>query len=236
MYNATISADIIASTALVGVEVEELSKKIHWLFDKINEYQKRSNKENVYSRLVSGDLIESLIMNPQDALRIALIIKTGIKSFLIDDKYGNIQQQKYRKLFQTYGIRVAIGIGEMNTKLLDKDILNGEAIFRSGRLISEQKTSNKERIVVKNTLFFDSPSKIQVDIFSTLMILLDELLNKTTQKQSNILLLKLLGHSETDIAEELKIKQSSVNQQSRAAGWNAIEQAVRFYSNYDFSM
>ena len=235
MYNATLSADIIASSVLDSQEIDLLSERIHWLFEQINESQIKHGKEKIFSRLVSGDLIELLVMDPRDALKIALIIKNGIKSFPIAENKGKSNSNKYRKLFRTYGVRIAIGIGEMTTDLIEKDILSGDAIIRSGRLIAEQKTSNKERVVIKNTLFFDSPIKTQTDLFPVLLSLLDELLNKTTTKQSQILLLKLLGYSEAEIARELGIKQATVNKQSRAAGWNSIEQAVRYYSNFNFS-
>lgn len=235
MYNATISADIIASSSLDGEEIDHLTQRISWLFEQINENQRKWEKEIIFSRLVSGDLIECLIINPCDALKIALIIKSGIKSFPLYSDYEKSSLNKYRKLFQTYGVRIAIGIGQMNMNLLDKNILNGDAINRSGRLIAEQKTSNKERVVIKNTFFFDSPVKAQTDLFSLIMSLLDEILNKTTAKQSNIILFKLLGYSEAEIAQELGIKQSTVNQQSKAAGWNSIEQAVRYYSCFDFT-
>ena len=235
MYQATISADIIASSSLNIEEIDLITQRIYWLFEQINENQQRLGKNKIFSRLVSGDHIECLLMDPCDALRVALIIKNGIKSFPLYDLYEESALKKSRKLFQTYGVRVAIGIGEMNTELLEKNILNGDAINRSGRLLAQQKTSNKERAVIKNTLFFDSPIESQSNLFSVIMALLDELLNKTTTKQSNILIFKLLGYTEMEIAQEFGITQSTVNQQSKAAGWNAIEQAVQYYFNFDFS-
>ena len=61
------------------------------------------------------------------------------------------------------------------------------------------------------------------------MALLDHTINKATEKQSLILYLKLLGKSENEIAKELGISQSSVNQHSTSLGWNAIEKAVTFF-------
>ena len=235
MYNATISADIIASSTLNGEEIDLLTQRIYWLFEQINDNQQKSGKDKVFCRLVSGDLIECLITDPRDALRIALIIKNGIKSFPYNNRNKKKNSNKYRKLFQSYGVRVAIGIGEMNMELLNKNILNGDAISRSGRLISEQKTSNKERIVIKKTLFFDSPIIVQTELFSVITSLLDSLLNKMTAKQSTIILFKLLGYSEAGIAQLLEITQSAVNQQSKAAEWNSVEQAIQYYSCFNFS-
>ncbi len=230
MLRATISADIIASSSLKGYEIDALTQRIHSLFEMINNYQQKNNLSEVKSRLVAGDLIECLVYNPQDALRIALILKAGIKSFPLDEW----KHDKYRKAFETYGVRVAIGIGEMDLSLVGRDIFKGDAIVRSGRMIADQRTSNKERLVMKSTLFFDSPSEKDKQLFGAVASLLDFLFGKMTRRQSEIILWRLLGHSEKDIASEFKVTQSSVNQQSRTSGWSAIEEAVNLFSSFDF--
>ena len=230
MVRAAISADIIASSSLTGNEIDALTQRIHSLFELIHNYQKKNGLSEVKLRLVSGDLIECLLYNPQDALRIALILKTGIKSFPLDP----IRQDKYRKAFETYGIRVAVGVGDMDLSLVDKNIFKGDAISRSGRTIGNQKTSNKERLIMKNTLFFDSSSERNNQLFNTIMSLLDFVFSKMTTRQSEIILWRILGYSEKDIASEFAITQSSVNQQSRTSGWAAIEDAINLYSGFDF--
>ncbi len=106
----------------------------------------------------------------------------------------------------------------MDIQLADKNILKGEAITISGRLISEQKTSNKERVTIKNTLFFSSESEYQNSIFQTIFSLLDTIFTKMTRKQSEIILWRLIGYSEQEIASEFGVSQSSVNQHSKNAG------------------
>jgi hypothetical protein len=196
----------------------------------INNYQRDNKRPEATLRLVSGDLIECLVQNPQDALRIALILKAGIKSFPLDEW----KHDKYRKAFETYGVRVAIGIGEMDLSLIGRNIFKGDAIVRSGRMIADQRTSNKERLVMKNTLFFDSPSEKDNQLFRALVSLLDFVFGKMTRRQSEIILWRLLGYSEKDTVSEFGITQSSVNQQSRTAGWSAIEEAVNLFSSFDF--
>ncbi|MDR0955048.1 MAG: hypothetical protein LBM20_06695 [Rikenellaceae bacterium] len=186
-------------------------------------------------RLVAGDLIECLLLYPNDALQMTLSLKAGIKSFPLDNtvKQGSTTK-KYRKLFETYGIRAAIGIGEMDMKLSDKGIWNGEAIYLSGRRITEQKTSNKERVTIKNSLFFDSFSLDQKLIFQPMLSLLDTLFTKMTRKQSEIIYHRLIGRSEQEIADNLKISQSSVNQHLKKAGWGAIKESLDLFSYFDF--
>lgn len=235
MKRATISADIVASSSLSAEELEHLTQQIHDLFEKIQRYQKDNNKEEIKMRLIAGDLLECLLLNPNDALRLALTFKAGIKSFPLSNVINqNSTIEKYRKLFEVYGIRAAIGIGEMDIELADRNILKGEAINISGRLISEQKTSNKERVTIKNTLFFRSENEYQNTIFQPVLSLLDTIFTKMTRKQSEIILWKLLGYSEQEIAEEFKVSQSSVNQHSKNAGWTSIEEAINLFSSFDF--
>ncbi|MDF9829157.1 RNA polymerase subunit sigma-70 [Parabacteroides sp. PF5-6] len=235
MKRATLSADIVASSSLSTRELDHLTQRIYNLFEKIQNYQDDNNKGKLKMRLTAGDLVECFLFDPNDALRVALALKAGIKSFPLDDFFNHDPTtEKYRKLFEMYGIRIAIGIGDMDLELADKNILKGEAITLSGRLISEQKTSNKERVTIKNTLFFRSESEYQNRIFQPIFSLLDTIFTKMTRKQSEIVLWKLVGYSEQDIAHEFGVSQSSVNQHSKNAGWTSIEEAVFLFSIFDF--
>lgn len=235
MKRATISADIVASSSLSARDLDHLTQRIYNLFEKIRNYQDDNNKGELKMRLVAGDLIECLLFDPNDALRVALVLKAGIKSFPLNDFINDDSTtEKYRKLFELYGIRAAIGIGEMDVELAHKNILKGKAINISGRLISEQKTSNKERVTIKNTLFFGSGSEYQNSIFQPMLSLLDTIFTKMTRKQSEIILWKLIGYSEQDISKEFGVSQSSVNQHSKNAGWASIEEALYLFSTFDF--
>lgn len=235
MKRATISADIIASSSLSAEELYNLTQFIYSLFEKIQSYQNDNHKAGIKMRLVAGDLIECLLMNPNDALRTALILKAGIKSFPTAPPTAHDPAiEKYRKLLEIHGIRAAIGIGDIDIELADKHILKGEAINISGRLISEQKTSNKERVTIKNTLFFGSESEYQSTIFQPILSLLDTIFTKMTRKQSEIILWKLLGYSEQKIADEFNVSQSSVNQHSKNAGWTSIEEALHLFETFNF--
>ena len=44
----------------------------------------------------------------------------------------------------------------------------------------------------------------------------------------------LYGKSENEIAEQLKINQSVVNQHSTTFGWNAVEQLLKYYEQMEF--
>jgi hypothetical protein len=237
MLHATISADIIASSSLSAAEIQSLTGRISEIFIQMDDYQKSAGKERLTSRLVAGDTIECFIPNPGDALRIALILKSGIKSFRLGKQaIEDRNRVKLRKLFESYGVRIAVGIGEMDEELLDRGIFNGSAINLSGRSISLQKTSNKERVTVKTTFFVGSINGYHSNIFSPVFLLLDTLFNKMTLRQSEIVYMKLLELPEFVISERLGITQSSVNQHSTAAGWNSIEEALKMFETFDFNV
>ena len=105
-YYAAISADIVSSTSLTADQWKSLTIKVRTLLDRIADHY-----DGFWGRLVKGDSIECVMENPGNALRIALLLKTLVKSFVPLDGIADDD-------FRRYGIRLAIGIGEM--RIIDK--------------------------------------------------------------------------------------------------------------------
>ena len=213
---ATISADLISSTALSVAEVVVVKKQLMDLFTRLEQIY-----PGFWGRIVKGDSIECVIPDPKDALRVALMIKTALKAL-------NIEGGEEKRLFQVYAVRIAIGIGQM--RLVDRanDMMDGEAIYLSGRKLEEMGSP------VKGTLQIVSPIGIGAAL-QAVGILVDAIVNKATSKQCQVVYYKLLDKSEQEITEILKINQSSVNQRSTAAKWYAIDAALRYFELIDFS-
>ena len=136
-------------------------------------------------------------------------------------------------LYRKYGIRIAVGIGEMRVADQKNDILDGEAIYNSGRLLEGQMVA-KDRPSIKRSLFFgfkDTVLSAQMDV---IFGLLDAILKDMTIRQSEILYYKLLGANEEEIASKLSIKQSAVNQQSNSFSWPSIGSAVNYFEKLNF--
>jgi len=224
MQKAVISGDIISSTSLSVKDKTLLENSLKKLLKEIK------NKFGVFGRVIKGDYLEFVIPEPQNALRVALAIKSFIKSVALNDVLLNKAKSRI-KLFKMYGVRLAIGYGELERFDSKKGIIDGEAIYLSGRLISGISTHNEERAVIKNTLYFSSSNKELNEKFEPVFTLLDVLVSKATARQCEVLYLKLLGDSETIIAAKLNINQSAVNQRSTSLGWNSIEKAVDYFSN-----
>jgi hypothetical protein len=221
MNRAAISGDIIAYTSLSSSEKTKLETAVIQLLKDL------SIRFGVYGRMIKGDYLECYIPDPADALRVALAIKSYIKSFSLE---LNDSKDKRIKAFKTYGIRLAIGIGEISRFDPTKGIIDGEAIYFSGRIINESRsTSDKERIVVKNTLFIKTNDENLNSEFEPVLALIDALISKATARQCKVLCLKLMGNDEDAIAKKLQLFQSTINQHSTGIGWNAIEKAVLHY-------
>jgi len=215
MY-ATISADIVSSTSLSEVETVELKQYVE---DQLKMLE--SLYPNFWGRLIKGDYIECVIPNVSDAFRIALIIKNSIKAFEINKTIGN-------KLFYTYGARIAIGIGKMRIINKEQDIMDGEAIYLSGRSLAKMGSLSKGALTIE-TINKDLSQRLQV-----IAVLTDAILNNTTSKQSQVVYYKLLGYKESEIAKKMKIYQSGVNNHSSSAKWYCIEEALNYFEQIKF--
>lgn len=216
-----LSADIVAFTSLD----EELRNQ---LIEYLNILIKSLEKDfGTYGRIIKGDYIEIVVENPVNALTIMLQLKSYIKSFSL-----NIENSKNNRLknFKNYGVRIAMGYGKLDKYDKENGIIDGEAIYYSGRKLNEEtKTYNKERIVIKNTLFFISENDALNQNINTILGLIDILINNATAKQCQILYFRLLGLTEQEIAKELDTKQPTVNKQLTSIGWNAIEKSIKYF-------
>ena len=215
MY-ATLSADIVSSTSLSKEGTIELKQRIDCLFQLLGE-----KFPGFWGRQIKGDYIECLIPKVSDSLRIALIIKSSIKSI-------TLPEIKHNKNFQTYGIRIAIGIGEMRIIDEKEGILDGEAIYLSGRAIENMTSPNK------GTLSIHIKDDVLPSSLNAIAILTDALMNNATKKQSEVLFYKLLSVKEEDIAEKLGISQPGVNSHSSSAKWYCIEEALNYFEQIKF--
>ncbi len=221
MKYSVISGDIVSSTSLHSVDRERIEEHLKALLAQLKD------KFNVYGRFIKGDYLECVVPKAEEGLRVALAIKSFVKTIPVE--ITSQRDSNRIKQFKVHGIRLAIGYGELARYQPEEGVIDGEAIYLSGREISGETTYNKERIVIKNTLFFASKNEVINRNFKPLLALLDVLFAKATSRQCEVLYLKLMGKQEEEIARKLGIGQSGVNQHSTSVGWNAIEEAVDYF-------
>ena len=218
-----ISGDIISSTSLTVDDRKLLEQQLKTLIDQLE------TKYNTYSRIIKGDYLECVVSKPQDALKVALLIKCFVKAISIsnDASYKNNHRIKF---FKSHGIRLALGYGELERFDKTAGVIDGDAIYRSGRMISENSTHGKQRIVIKNTLFFSSDNTMLNEQMDALLSLLDTIIVNATARQCEVVYHKILGLSEDEISTRLDIGQPTVNQHSTSIGWNSIETTLNYFS------
>lgn len=222
MQNATISADIVSSTSLSMIDLTHLQSVIRQFLDELS----RESQDEDWGRLFKGDSVEIFLKDPHKALRKALLLKALVKKTFVE---SNMEARQ--SLFKRFGVRMAIGIGEMRMANKDRDVLDGEAIYYSGRMLEK---ADREGVSVKRSMFFACKDPMLTEQMDVMLGLLDVLFKDATARQSEILYYKLTGLNEEEIAAKLNIKQSAVNQHSNASGWKAIESAVNYFEKLDF--
>lgn len=210
MY-AAISADVVSSTSLSRESMIELNEKLkNCLYILERRYQ------GFWGRIVKGDSIECVMSRPEDAFEVALILKTRVKSFEPSNVQGN-------KRFNRYGLRMAIGIGDMKTLDRSLDMMDGDAIYRSGRAMDKLVGRAKYSFVISMA---DCEHEQALQVILTLV---NQLLNNATARKCETLCERILSSDTSKTAEKMGISVSGVNQTLKDLGWSAIEQAIIYY-------
>ena len=105
------------------------------------------------------------------------------------------------------------------------DIINGEAIYISGR--------NLDGISRKSGIFtaFEMAlaSRPMNDMLDSYVALIGSLVDSYSAKQAEVVFYKMLGYKEIEIAERLGIYQSSVNTRSGQAQWGLKKWILKGY-------
>ena len=213
---ATISVDIVRSTSLQTEDLIDLRIKLRGL---LSDFE--SNYSGFWARIVRGDSIECYVPEYWYVLRIAIMIKLFVK----------IQAADYdcHDLLQKYGIRFSIGIGDIKYADRDEDIIDGPAIYLSGRNLDEISRNNT------NIAFeIDNAPKSFNNLLESYVALLSNLVDTYSTKQAEVVFYKMQGLKEKEISNLLGIYQSSVNMRSSSAQWGLLNMAVKDFEELNY--
>lgn len=213
---ATISADIVRSTSLQTEDLIILRNRLRELLDDFeNDYS------GFWARIVRGDSIECVVPEYRYALRIAILIKLFVK----------IQARDFdcHELLQRHGIRFSIGIADISYADKAEDLINGPAIYLSGRNLDE--ISRRD---LYTAIEVESVPKSLSDMVDSYVALLNNLVDSYSTKQAEVVFYKLLGYKEVDISKRLSIYQSAVNMRSTSAQWGLLNTAIKDFEDLDF--
>lgn len=221
-----ITADIVDSRK---ISVDSREKLYQDLTIFLSDLKKRKLIEEY--EVFRGDSFQCVIPKVEDTLRIAILIRSYIKSYISLEEKNKLDQFKKDKLkskgyFLTHqDIRLGIGLGSIDfigNSLAHSD---GEAFHNSGEALDKLKYTNA-RLGIK------APAKIFDNLIESTILLLDAVIQKWTNNQAEIIFYKLQNHTEEEIAQTLKISQSAVNQRSKISQWTAVEKLLAYFENH----
>lgn len=213
---ATISADIIRSTSLQTEDLINLRNRLRRLLDAFE-----MDYSGFWARIVRGDSIECYVPDFRYALRIAILMKLFVKIQTAD--------YKCHAFLRKYGIRFSIGIAGINYSDKVEDIIDGPAIYLSGRNLDEISRDNS------NIAFeIDEAPETFNNLLESYVALLSNIVDTYSSKQAEVIFYKMQGYKEEEISNLLGIYQSSVNMRSSSAQWKLLSTAIRNFEDLNY--
>jgi hypothetical protein len=174
-----------------------------------------------WARIVRGDSLECVVPDSRDALRIAVLLKLFVKMRAAGFDCS--------EMLQRHGIRFSIAAGDLKYADKDEDIIDGPAIYMSGRNLDEiSRKGNRMSIFEVGR----EPRSLS-DVLDSYVALISDLVDSYSAKQAAVVFYKLLGFKEIEISERLGIYQSSVNMRSTSARWALLNMAMRDFEHFD---
>ncbi len=214
---ATISADIVRSTSLKTEDLIEMRKKLLGLFNDLSE-----RSPGFWGRIVRGDTLECLLPNYCYALRISILIKLCVKKMA-----GQYECSDWTK---RHGVRFSIGIGGIKYESRSEDIIDGPAIYLSGRNLNGMSGKND----VYSAIEVEGATIEMNHLLFCYVAMISSIVDSYSKKQAEVIYYKLLGLKEREISELLGISQSAVNIRAAGAQWGVIYSALLSFENLNF--
>ncbi len=210
MLKAVLTADIKRSTMLDSFELENIQKTVK---EQVLELEQQGSVSKI--SFFRGDSFQVLVNHPEEALRVALLLKTSINMRKVD------HDQKSRRAKPLYDVTISIGLGKVEQDI-DINRQNERPFILSGRGLDYLKKQN-------HTLGVFTGHEENDITYATIFELYDWIMKQWSVTSVEVVYYKLKGLKEREIAPLLNISQSAVNQRSQAACWNGLEQIIAHF-------
>jgi len=199
-----ITGDIIKSSNLLMGQRDSLLTELKNLGKEISQ----KLDEQFSFEIIRGDSFQAQLSSPYLALKIAILIRAGLRSKTINKE----------KLREAWDARIAIGIGTYDFIRENINESDGEAFRYSGHLLESMKKSD-ERISIK-TPWNEINEELEIECK-----LADALISKWTYKQSEAIYLYWIGTiTQIELAEQLNLSQTALQKRINFYGkFNSIE-------------
>ena len=216
---ATISADIVRSTSLPKEGMIVLQERLGEFVNFIT-----NSFSGCWGRVVRGDGLECALSDAHLLLRIVLLLKCQIKAIGVSFDEMNIHGGDKR--FFRFGARIAVAIGKLRTNDKLQGIMDGDAIYNSGRAL--------EKMGAYDLFSIKSAYKATEPIVRALFLLINHIMMRISARQSQVLFMKLKGMTDIEIAQHMGITRIGVYLHLKTIGWSAISAALQCYENMKF--
>ena len=203
---AVLTGDIIASTKL---RPEELNTVLDAMIVEFHNFQELYDCD---FKIFRGDSFQGIISTAENALELALILKTALGKLDI----------KNEKISAPLDARIAIGIGAVELKRATILESNGEAFQLSGQAL-EAMDGEYPRLLLRT-----SDTEIN-DEFDVHFNFLDSISSKWSRESAEVIYYLLKNFKEREIAETLNISQPAINYRKKAANWESIAALIKRY-------
>lgn len=193
--------------------------------------------------VITGDVIGSSGLSASDRKKLQQAMDEAVE--LATQKWPDLVAQQYRGdsvqitmttsrafslraaillqsllISRQFGIRLAVGLGDITYASKDVITSDGSAFRASGPYLDEMKKRSELLSIAGETEEFTS--EWQVHSAS-----LNFLISRWSQQQAEAVYLQLSDLTQEEIASKLKIAQPSVHQRLQLAGWAAVQKILQ---------
>ncbi len=203
---AVLTADLEQSTSLAESELSRIIDVIRLEADSLIAEGLVSDM-----RFFRGDSFQAVIPDAAEAFRVAMILKTAI------NRLGQDETGRGDKIL--YDVAVSVGYGKIG-EYSDMALQNDRPFILSGRGLELLKKQSRTAGVFTGNETVDRESDVVFFLYEWIM-------KQWNISSAEIVYHKLKGLTEKEIAAELGISQSAVNQRSHAACWHGLDKLIK---------
>jgi hypothetical protein len=189
---AVLTGDIIRSSDLDPQRRQQLQATLSSAFDGIIQQIPLFRAEQF-----RGDSFQAVCPKPEEGLRALMLIQALLHR-------------------QDFGVRIALGLGEIDFESNSILTSDGSAFQRSGPALDDIKKKNQPVAITGPSDSFNREWKVH-------SLSLGYLLQRWTVPQAEAVLAQLQGLTQEETAKALQIRQPAVQQRLQATGWAVMD-------------
>lgn len=205
MKYGVITGDVIDFTS---IEVDQRERLIIQTRQLIKSWTGKAERAEIFR----GDSFQLLFDHVEETLKRSIQIRCWFKQYLAEAQNPHLDA------------RISIGFGEVayfGKSVLDAD---GEAFHLSGRAFDDMKNT-------QNYFQVSTNSRALNEQLNIILNLANIIISQWTKNQAEVIFLQLEGKTQQQMADELQIAQSAVNNRLKLARWKEIDKTMRYIAS-----